>query len=848
MTKPYDTRLIMMVAQERFEHDFNQFCTLLPIAYVDGHRPVPDDFPNDGEIWWMLTAQSQHLAEPGRLLVGTIEDAVRYDKSDPASSAYQVKRESIQDLAQKDGLAIIDISGDALDDLQDLVSGSFRMQLPATPPLQILLRWRSHVSGPFAASLEVGGDSGRQPSFSFAPTHATDMTVYQIEGALFEAETVGLCLAISEQVSPTTRRRSEGVQLKRVAYEILRGEGYEQMLANGPATVIIEPIDRKLVRYAKQCLTRNQRRQLRELLEELDVTGRETQDAQDMVEAITRVREVTQKQDAALEEVAKALLENGLLGEERIAEAERAFAETYVENTTAKLQAQIEESLADKRKELAAAETELKAVNTKMQNEEAQQREKMVLKLAAEKETAKHAMADERLEFERQKSELERQQHALRDNLEKVTAEFRSAGDEVINRFLTIAPLIGLQERAFSGAAPAVSKEQRSDARTREVEPFSLPAFVTASRTAAGDSVPEKTFLQRFQQVVDESGFTYRPVDLRRFHLSVKCGGITVLGGASGTGKSSLPRLYTQALLGSEANTERPGCLMVNVNPSWMDTRDLLGHMNSLEGRFFPAESGLYEYLLCAQEENRTHGTGTGLYPVCLDEMNLSQVEHYFSDFMVAIEREGDDRAIQCFSREATTSRCPFRQWGRVKLSPSTRFIGTVNFDETTRLLSDRFLDRVNLIRLGASALPSADVASDNCALPVTEGRMITLMDFQAWCHAGALPSDLGSLVDQLRPVLSQIGCPISPRVYRSMCRFVASAEGILQPGVAFDIQMAQRVVPKIRTLVAGSRLDALDELLRTLKSSSICAFDETILLLQESRASAGSRDWNFEE
>jgi hypothetical protein len=80
------------------------------------------------------------------------------------------------------------------------------------------------------------------------------------------------------------------------------------------------------------------------------------------------------------------------------------------------------------------------------------------------------------------------------------------------------------------------------------------------------------------------------------------------------------------------------------------------------------------------------------------------------------------------------------------------------------------------------------------------------------------------------------------------MCRFVASAEGILQPGVAFDIQMAQRVVPKIRTLVAGSQLDALDELLRTLKSSSICAFDETILLLQESRASAGSRDWNFEE
>ena len=153
---------------------------------------------------------------------------------------------------------------------------------------------------------------------------------------------------------------------------------------------------------------------------------------------------------------------------------------------------------------------------------------------------------------------------------------------------------------------------------------------------------------------------------------------------------------------------------MVNINPSWMDTRDLLGHMNTLEGRFYPAESGLFQHLVHAQAEHEARGAATGLYLACLDEMNLSQVEHYFSDLMMVLERSGTARVIQCFSREGAGSNCPFRDWGRVTLSPALRFIGTVNFDETTRLLSDRFLDRVNLIRLKSAAL-SGDVGAVLC-------------------------------------------------------------------------------------------------------------------------------------
>lgn len=66
--------------------------------------------------------------------------------------------------------------------------------------------------------------------------------------------------------------------------------------------------------------------------------------------------------------------------------------------------------------------------------------------------------------------------------------------------------------------------------------------------------------------------------------------------------------------------------------------RDLLGHVNMFEGRFQPSEAGLYQHLIAAVEEDRRKGGESGIYVACLDEMNLAHVEHYFSDFLQALE------------------------------------------------------------------------------------------------------------------------------------------------------------------------------------------------------------------
>jgi len=846
MGRAFDSRLIAVVGQAQFEVDMNRFCKLVPVVYADGVRPAQGDFPNDDEVWWMLSAQSAMLAEPGRLLSCHIEDAPEYDEHDPTKSRHQAQRESVRDLnPREDGMEVLTIPSDALDNIQDLVSTGYALHTDHWPSPTVLLRWRSDVYGPFAATVDPG-PSKRHFRTTFRPTN-TDWPAYQLLADPFGDAAGQARLSIFTEVSPSQQRRSECSNLLTVKHEFILASGFEQVLATNPKKLTLEPVDRKLVRFAKDCLTRQKRQKLRGLLDELEATGRETEEAQELVEAVGRIRQLTEEQDATLDMVSSALLESGMLGEDRLRRAEKEYADKYVQERTAELQANIEQAVTSKRDELRHIENKLTKLQAQLQKEELDGRQALESRLAADEAEARDQISAEKDKLDRDKAEFRHQQSVLEHNLEKVTQELREAGDGVVNRFLAIVPLLG--SHVLSGA-PGSARETDQGGGSgveRAHAQLTLPAYLKMAPNTSDELLTDEEFFHRFLQVVDDNGFTYRQFDLQRFHISVKCGDLTILGGPSGTGKSSLPGLYANALLGDDADSARVCCLMVNVNPSWMDIRDLLGHINTLEGRFYPAESGLFQHLVYAEQEHAMRSGGTGMYLTCLDEMNLSQVEHYFSDFMMVLERRGKERAIQCFSPEAAGDHCPFREWGRVILAPSLRFVGTVNLDETTRLLSDRLLDRVNLIRLGSGSLPSV-ATTDRKPLAVGKGRMVTLADFQAWQADTALPSELGSLLDTLRPFLTTMGCPLSPRVYRAICRFVSSASPVMQSGNAFDAQLAQRVVPKIRNLVTRSQLDALDKLTHTLEKSSVGTFDESQSLLDELRQSAFSHAWDIGE
>ena len=83
--------------------------------------------------------------------------------------------------------------------------------------------------------------------------------------------------------------------------------------------------------------------------------------------------------------------------------------------------------------------------------------------------------------------------------------------------------------------------------RKKKHDPASnAPSFINYNPDFSDSPLEESDFFERFEQHVKECGFCYKRDDLIAFHLSVKCGEITILGGSSGTGKSSLPKLYSQ--------------------------------------------------------------------------------------------------------------------------------------------------------------------------------------------------------------------------------------------------------------------------------------------------------------
>ena len=132
--------------------------------------------------------------------------------------------------------------------------------------------------------------------------------------------------------------------------------------------------------------------------------------------------------------------------------------------------------------------------------------------------------------------------------------------------------------------------------------------------------------LHRYMEI---RSFRIRPDMLFNLYLCLKAKPFLLLAGISGTGKSTVIRLLAEAVNGTE-NGRALGYRLIPVRPDWHDTRDLLGFENLLTSTYRPGA------LLHAMQEARAQPDHP--YFVCLDEMNLARVEHYFSDFLSILE------------------------------------------------------------------------------------------------------------------------------------------------------------------------------------------------------------------
>lgn len=223
------------------------------------------------------------------------------------------------------------------------------------------------------------------------------------------------------------------------------------------------------------------------------------------------------------------------------------------------------------------------------------------------------------------------------------------------------------------------SRQMSEEAKKETIE----QAYFTIEEKE-NDETDEIKWLNKIKESFNKVGFKFSDRLLYAFHTSLKIGDwnpLTVLAGVSGTGKSELPRLYSRY--------GGINFLPLAVQSNWDSPYSLFGYYNSLEGKF--NATSLLKVLYQAQEDAK-NSISEYLTIVLLDEMNLAHVELYFSELLSKLEllRGSEEVKLEIDIAEKN----PYE----IKLNKNIIWVGTMNEDETTKSLSDKVIDRSNLI------------------------------------------------------------------------------------------------------------------------------------------------------
>lgn len=226
--------------------------------------------------------------------------------------------------------------------------------------------------------------------------------------------------------------------------------------------------------------------------------------------------------------------------------------------------------------------------------------------------------------------------------------------------------------------------------------------------------------------------YYFNKFTIESFLLSLKVKPFIIFTGNSGTGKTKLVQLYAEYLMEykqyyfnkikdtyenmfrlkweddfdekkDNIKLDYRNYQLIPVGANWTDNRNILGYFNILEEQYVDTPA----YLLI-NVANEVYCS----FFLILDEMNLSHVERYFSDFLSSME-----------------SSVPIPLYGNnneIKIPSNLFVIGTVNIDETTYMFSPKVLDRANVIEFD---VPSVNQYMDEVTSDKLNGNMTFLED-----------------------------------------------------------------------------------------------------------------------
>lgn len=296
----------------------------------------------------------------------------------------------------------------------------------------------------------------------------------------------------------------------------------------------------------------------------------------------------------------------------------------------------------------------------------------------------------------------------------------------------------------------------------------------------------------------------------RRYITSLLAKPFVILTGNSGTGKTRISKQFAE-YLEWESDEGKKNWVIIPVGADWTDNTKILGYYNPL------AEDGNGKYektkiVELIEEANRHKEIP---YFVILDEMNLSHVERYFSDFLSHMETPDTPFELEGYTR-------------RLDYPENMFVVGTVNIDETTYMFSPKVLDRANVIEFKPQKEDVFKVFSAagtvGKMVPVNDGSAQAFLKLAKEIRTGkfAVDEDLthyytdvdgdftGSNLDYVEGVFSDINEIVQKydfefafRTVKEIRNYIAAAYELLEKtefnlNQIIDEQLLQKILPKI--------------------------------------------------
>ncbi len=459
--------------------------------------------------------------------------------------------------------------------------------------------------------------------------------------------------------------------------------------------------------------------------------------------------------------------------------------------------------------------------------------------------------------LETQAQALEARQTSLQNEIIRLETEVASGREQLITVEAEVAPI--REQRREEMRLETRMKEIRSEIAELEQEKLELQTsrgseaalaqyadlIEVEPRCLIGDVFPsgdlgqisEEEALKQVALHLESQGLIFSQRVLNAFHTCMKVSDIspiTVLAGISGTGKSELPLRYAEAM-GMHA-------LSIAVQPSWSSPQDLFGFYNYLEKRYKATElarslvrmdpynfSSGDEAFRRVKEESRADR----MLLVLIDEMNLARVEYYFSEFLSKLEArravltpenhvsrapaEIEIEGARQSSDETSSASSGIRLW----VGRNVLFAGTMNEDESTQTLSDKVLDRSNVLRFGKP--PSSSGIAPERSDQHKRDQFLTQDVWQGWVRPvqdHRWRKEVDEWIENLNDALELIGRPFGWRVREAIRQYIANYPGIDGQNVhkiAMADQVEQKVIPKLRGSDITQSQDALNAVERVL-------------------------------